>query len=146
MKVIFVPLLRAALALVLAYAGSLKIASPDHFAESIERYDLIPPLAAAVVATYLPWLEIVVGIALFVPRVRPGAAAAAFGLCLLFVATLSSAWIRNLDVDCGCFGPTASTGSLIMPIVRALGLALCAAVLVFHEARLQTKEPSAPQG
>ncbi|MBP7141655.1 MAG: hypothetical protein KBA71_07085 [Opitutaceae bacterium] len=70
---------RLALAGVLGFASVAKLRSPREFADAIEAYELVSPWAGAVVAVFLPWFEIAVALALFVPRVRLGATCSALG-------------------------------------------------------------------
>ena len=57
-----------------------------------------------ILAHYLPWLEVAAGLALLSRRLRWGAALILIGLTAAFMAALSSAWVRDLDISCGCFG------------------------------------------
>jgi putative oxidoreductase len=56
------------------------------------------------IATYLPWLEILAGLALITRRLYAGGIAIAAALSLIFLGTIGSAWWRGLDITCGCFG------------------------------------------
>ncbi|MBA2585397.1 MAG: hypothetical protein H0U99_02815, partial [Chthoniobacterales bacterium] len=58
-------------------------------------------------AFYLPWLELLCGVALIVHRLRLGATAILSALMLVFIAASIAAKARGIDVSCGCFGHTA---------------------------------------
>ena len=85
------------------YASLDKLAHPQAFAEVIHHYRLAPYPLLHPSAHLLPVLEIVVGSALVVGLWRRGAALLAGGLTLIFMAAITSALIRNLDISCGCF-------------------------------------------
>jgi uncharacterized membrane protein YphA (DoxX/SURF4 family) len=96
---------------VFLYAGGLKIADPAAFAGSVAAYKLIPTFGNYLVAATLPWVEVLCGLLLVAGyRVRAGATLILL-MNLVFVVALTSAIIRGLDIDCGCFrqgGPKTS--------------------------------------
>jgi len=87
-------------------AGILKLKDADGTLVAVYQYKLFSWGAAGLVATFLPFLEITAGVALWIPRVRLGASLLSMCLTLVFMAALASALARNLDVSCGCFGTT----------------------------------------
>ncbi|MEM8784149.1 MAG: MauE/DoxX family redox-associated membrane protein [Planctomycetota bacterium] len=91
-------------AVVFVVAGSGKAIDPAGFAEAIERYALLPGGWVPWVAFYLPWLEIVAGLALVWTRTRGAAAWLIAGMLVVMTGALGSAWWRGLDITCGCFG------------------------------------------
>jgi putative oxidoreductase len=118
---------RAMLAVVLVYAGAVKALDPAAFARAVEHYRLLPASLAAVVAVYLPWVEIAGGVGLFWPRLRRGALLLTLALCLLFCTVIASAMVRGLDITCGCFGSGGEDGaSLALSLVRSMFLTLIA--------------------
>jgi putative oxidoreductase len=103
--------LRTALGAIFIYAAIPKIADPITFAGSVAAYQILPYFWNYLAAAILPFLELVCGVLLITGiRVRTGALIIA-ALNLLFIAALSSAIARGLDIDCGCFrqgGPKTS--------------------------------------
>jgi putative oxidoreductase len=86
------------------WAGIIKVGDPSGFAELISGYQLgTYPLVLAL-AFYLPFLEIVCGAALMLNRAYAGALRILRMLMLIFIAALVCAWVRGLDIQCGCFG------------------------------------------
>lgn len=100
----FCSVLRWVLAAIFLYAGAMKAWDPARFALDIASYQLLPERVAVALALYLPWLEIVCGVFLLCKRCTSGALGILMILTLLFLAALSSAWFRGVDVHCGCFG------------------------------------------
>ena len=125
---------RTLLAAVFIYAGANKALDPAQFAEAIDRYRIVPWPFAAGMALYLPWLEIVAGVATFWGRLRPGALVIIAGLAWVFVAAIASALVRGLDITCGCFGNGEGT-SLAFSLVRSLVLAGLGTYLWYYEAK-----------
>ena len=99
---------RIVLAAVFIYAGVAKGLDPAAFAGAIDGYRLLPHPAGAALASYLPWIEIAAGLGVLWPRLRLGAFSLLFFLCLVFGIAIASAWIRGLDITCGCFGGGAA--------------------------------------
>lgn len=101
-------LLRFFLALVLGavfvYAGALKAWDPVKFASDIQNFHVLSWPLGVRLAFYLPWLEIVCGLALLTGWLRTGAVGILSALMLLFIAVTIAARMRGIDLDCGCFG------------------------------------------
>jgi uncharacterized membrane protein YphA (DoxX/SURF4 family) len=97
------------------------------FFEDVMNFHLVPWDVAMVVAVYLPWLELIVGVALLTPWLRLGALAITGTLTLVFLGARGSAWSRGLDISCGCFG--RENNATDFPVVITRDVALLAAVL-----------------
>jgi uncharacterized membrane protein YphA (DoxX/SURF4 family) len=94
-----------ALGIVFLGAGVLKGLQPVQTVLGVGAYDLLPPPVALFGATMLPGLEIAVGAALLAGFLTRGATTMAVCLSLVFSVFVVSAWMRGIDVTCGCFGP-----------------------------------------
>jgi uncharacterized membrane protein YphA (DoxX/SURF4 family) len=92
------------LALAFVAAGVLKIVDPPAFALSIARLRLAPETTIGALAIILPWLEVVSGAALFLPKFRPAALYLLASLLLVFTGVLGIALLRGTAASCGCFG------------------------------------------
>ena len=55
-------------------------------------------------AFYLPWLEILCGLALITRCLYAGALAILLCPYLVFIGATISAKVRGIDITCGCFG------------------------------------------
>ena len=122
-------LLRLGLAGIFLYAGALHAWDAPQFVRAIQHYDLLPPDATMLLGVYLPWVEILAGLALLLRRLPLGALAAMGGMLVVFLGALISAWARGLDISCGCFR-TAESIQTHFPLLVARDLALLAAVAV----------------
>lgn len=101
-------------------AGLIKIVDPAGFAFEIDHYQLLPWVAVAAVALYLPWLELLCGIALITRCWSRAAAMLILMMLIVFVIALGSAWIRGLDISCGCLGGEGNASNIPMVILRDL--------------------------
>ncbi len=96
---------RLGLAAVFIYAGVVKANDIVAFAGQIANYQILPYAWNYLVASILPYLELLCGILLLLNmRVRP-AVLVLFVLNVIFMFVLFSAIIRGFDIDCGCFKP-----------------------------------------
>jgi putative oxidoreductase len=102
-------------------AGVLKVLDPARFAADIDHFRLLPYFAVAPLALYLPWLEVICGLAVLVGAWRRSALVLLLALTIVFIAIITSAWMRGLDIRCGCFG-AASTAPLAYDLVFDLVL------------------------
>jgi uncharacterized membrane protein YphA (DoxX/SURF4 family) len=96
-------ILRWGVGLVFVSAGALKASNPQGFAYAVENYQLTTWSVSIGIAFYLPWLEIVAGAAMVTGRLYRGALALLVVMTVGFLAALSSAWARGLNIECGCF-------------------------------------------
>jgi putative oxidoreductase len=94
---------RILLGAIFIYAALLKIADPVAFAGSVAAYKILPYFASYLTAAVLPFVELSCGLLLVCGyRVRGGALIIG-AMNLVFMIALSSAILRGLDIDCGCF-------------------------------------------
>lgn len=108
--------------IIFVFAAVEKIVQTDTFAVTILRYQMVPEAVVNLIAIFLPWIELVVGMALlFGMKVRPAAFLAGL-LMLLFTFAVASAWFRGLNIECGCFGSAAATQVSIKKLIENLGI------------------------
>lgn len=98
-------LARLVLGGVLAAAAILKLDdSPAEQVRAVRAYQLLPHGVDAAVGYTLPFVELILAIALIVGVGTRIAAVASGLLMLVFIIGVASAWARGLSIDCGCFG------------------------------------------
>lgn len=96
--------LRGLLAGLMLWAAVSKLANPTEFLGSIYAYEL--PLPRALLqgtAVVLPWVELLCGLLLLAGFWQPTALLLLTGLLLIFVLATGQAWVRGIDIACGCF-------------------------------------------
>lgn len=103
-----------------------RILDPMDFARDIDNYKMLPWWISVQLSLYLPWLEIICGIALVLRRLYSGALALLLALLVVFIAASFAAKARGIDITCGCFGHVSDQLSFAWHI--ALDLAILAAV------------------
>jgi hypothetical protein len=112
-------------AMVLIFAGAMKVGNLAIFGQQIAMYRIIPERFAGVVGRLLPPLEIAIGVSiLFFPRL----AAAGVVLFATFAAALGVNVLRGrTELHCGCFGVTSKHTISPSHIAVNLGLTSLAA-------------------
>jgi uncharacterized membrane protein YphA (DoxX/SURF4 family) len=96
---------RVALGAVFVYAAWTKLRQPwQLFAMSIDAYKVVPYWAVLAVARTLPWVELVIGLALMAGRWLRVTSTAASLLMMMFLALMLRAYADGMQIDCGCFG------------------------------------------
>ena len=114
----------------LLFSGLAKLRAPYEFLASVYGYELTGPLLSLVIATVLPWLEVLVAVCLWGKFLYRGALATAIGLGGLFCTVVGIALYRQLDISCGCFiaedkiGYATLLRSLSLLAAASVGLAL----------------------
>lgn len=107
---------------VFIYAGVLKARDPLRFASDISNYAMISWPLGVRVAFYLPWLEIICGVALILQRLFAGAILLSVLMVAVFVGATVWARAHGIDVACGCFGTVSSNLTLTWHLVLNAGL------------------------
>ena len=110
------------------YAGAIKALDPIGFANDIDNYKILPWFVGVRLAFYLPWLEILCGLALITRRLYLGGLSILTALTSIFIVASIVAKVRGLDITCGCFGHASKYLSFAGHL--ALDFVLLAALLV----------------
>jgi uncharacterized membrane protein YphA (DoxX/SURF4 family) len=92
-----------ALGAIFVAAAIPKIADPPSFAHMIYNYRLVPDGVVNLAALWIPWVELLAGLALILGVWRRGAAFVVGLLLLVFIAAVGINLARGHAIDCGCF-------------------------------------------
>lgn len=117
------------------WTGLAKLADLPAFFQSILHYQLVGENLAWPLALYLPWLEVVAGLALLKPAFRLAAGAWIASMLAVFIGALASAAARGLDIDCGCVGAGGSSVAFALGRNGLLLAALAGVLLISRETR-----------
>lgn len=126
----------AILAIAFVLSGATKVASPVQFASAIARYGMVPRSVTPWLAVYLPWLEIIVALAILIPRWRIASAAVMAIMLVVFSVVLVLALARGQSGDCGCMG-TIKT-SIPVALIRNTILLAAISIVFWAERRAPT--------
>ena len=125
---------------VFIYAGAVKAWSPMVFLDDIRSFEMLPDPYAALVAMFLPWLEIFAGLAVVSGWLRRGGVLVLNVSLVVFLVAILTAWARGIDIRCGCFGGGSdATSNYIELIVRDVVLLALGIWLAFQQ-RTKNKE------
>ncbi|MEE3053965.1 MAG: MauE/DoxX family redox-associated membrane protein [Planctomycetota bacterium] len=108
-------LVRVVLGGILVYASWHKIADPPDFAKIIYNYSLFPEASLHTFAVFVPWLELVAGLALITGIGLRGGALMAAIFFSFFIVALSYNLARECATICGCFDTHESGKELTDP-------------------------------
>ena len=119
---------RVVIGLVFLAAAMTKIGDAGGFARQIHHYRLVPFGLENLLAITLPWIELVLALAILT-GVRPRAGSVvATGLMGLFVVVVAAAVARGLDIECGCFGTADASRVGAAKLIENVGLLALALV------------------
>ncbi|MGA7730716.1 MAG: MauE/DoxX family redox-associated membrane protein [Chloroflexia bacterium] len=106
---------------ILLLAGLTKIGVPETMATSIRAYEIpLPAFLVSIMSYGLPILEVGLGAWLILGLFTRLSGAVSAVLMAIFTIAITSAWLRGLDISCGCFAG-AEANSLGLGILRGLG-------------------------
>ncbi len=133
-----------ALGVFFVVAALPKIADPPSFAHMIYNYRLLPGPLVNPAALTLPWMELLMGVALVCGIWRRTAAWLVGALLLVFIVAISVNLLRGNAIDCGCFDVLAADLSVEERfsdmrgvILRDLGMLLLVAQGLFGANRAE---------
>jgi uncharacterized membrane protein YphA (DoxX/SURF4 family) len=122
---------RLVLGFVFVVASIDKIADPNAFAVSIGSYKLVGQSVAMMVATVLPWIELICGLFLMFGIMLRGSSALVLIMLAVFVAGIISGIARGLDISCGCFSRDPNVGRIgWLRVLEDVGL-MVLSILIF---------------
>jgi putative oxidoreductase len=125
---------------IFVYAGVLKILDPVQFANDIDNYKTLPWFVGVRLAFYLPWLEILCGLAVVFRFLYRGGLSIVTWLIVVFIGATIAAKMRGLDITCGCFGHASQHWSF--PQHMAIDLAILIALMALLFANAQRRAES----
>ena len=120
---------RIFLGVILGWAGVVKIRNPEAFIKIVKAYDLLPEGLVVLWGIFLPWIELVTGLFLFLGLWHKSAVLSSSGLFLTFAAAVSINIFRGADIACGCFG--FNDTNLYVVLFQDLVFLLCCYFLFF---------------
>ena len=88
------------------FAALPKIGDLGSFALQLHNYRMMPVALENLMAMTLPWIELVIALALLLGIYARSGAVLSAGLMGVFLLAIGQAVARGLDIDCGCFGTT----------------------------------------
>jgi uncharacterized membrane protein YphA (DoxX/SURF4 family) len=122
---------RLVLGFVFLVASIDKIADPNAFAISIGYYKLVGQSVAMVVATVLPWIELLCGLFLMFGIMLRGSSLLVLIMLAVFVAGIISGIARGLDISCGCFSRDPNVGRIgWLKVLENVGLMALSIVIL----------------
>ena len=131
MHVAMITTIRLVLGGVFIWAGLTKISDPSAFAQAVRAYHILPEAFVSPFAVFVPWIEVVAGVALVLGMWTQSSALICLMLLFSFEIALGVNIYRGADFSCGCFGLDGSGNSLLFAMTLDFFLLLGAAVLVF---------------
>ncbi|MBM4161659.1 MAG: DoxX family membrane protein [Ignavibacteria bacterium] len=130
-------LTRTFLGLLFVVVSLEKIVEPAAFAQSIANYKIVGPPLTVVLATVLPWLELLCGFALLFGIFLRGSSLLLSGMLVVFTAGVISALLRGLDIACGCFTQDPSVGKIGWMKVLQNGTLLALSVFLYFSSSVR---------
>lgn len=128
-------LTRLVLGTIFVFASIEKAADPASFAMLIENYKLLSPSASMFIASTLPWVELVCGIAVILGVAVRGSSLMIGLMTVGFTAAVVSGVLRGLDISCGCYTLDPEVGKIgWLKVAENTGIVVLSVFLVYSTA------------
>ena len=102
------------------YSALTKITDLGYFAKSLYNYRILPEVTLNLFALLIPWLELIIGLLIVLGIFVRESALLGGILMIVFIAAISIAIVRGLDIECGCFGTKDGSRVGLMRIIEDL--------------------------
>jgi putative oxidoreductase len=122
------------------YAGVMKISDPAGFANDIDNYKILPWPLTVRLAFYLPWLEILCGLAVILGLLYRGGLLILTMLVSIFIIASVIAKARGLDITCGCFGHASKNWSFTTHLALDFAILIALSALWISNRTSATRE------
>jgi putative oxidoreductase len=122
------------------YAGVIKAMDPVGFANDIDNYKILPWPLTVRLAFYLPWLEILCGLAVILGLMYRGGLLILTALISIFIAASVIAKARGLDITCGCFGHASKNWSFTTHLALDFAILIALSALWISNRTSATRE------
>jgi uncharacterized membrane protein YphA (DoxX/SURF4 family) len=134
-KEVFSLVLRVGLGVLFTYSGGMKLFGTglDVFIKDIGNFHLVSEPYDAVLAYTLPWLELLVGLFLLLGFYVKASVMWALLMSIIFVIAISSAWVRGIDLYCGCFGKSTEAVNYPFKMIALLIQLTCCGYVLYRE-------------
>lgn len=123
--------LRLGLGGLLIVASIDKLLHPLEFSFAVAGYGVIGQGGALLVAAVLPMLELVTGLLLISGRWSENAALAGAMLYTVFLLLVAQAFVRGIDIECGCYRTEGGGGITWLKVIENSSLAAGAWLLFY---------------
>lgn len=114
--------------LVFLVAGLAKIGDLGSFAGQIHNFRMMPVWSENILAMTLPWIEVVAAMCLILGHRARAAGVFAAALMFVFIVAVAQASLRDLDIECGCFGTADATKVGLKKLLENTGLFFLAVI------------------
>ncbi len=137
---------------IFVYASVEKVFDPGAFSLLIDNYKMLPAGYSLIIASTLPWVELVCGLAIIFGTGTRGAALVLGLLTVGFTGAVASGIVRGLDISCGCYTLDPTVGKIGWPkVIENTGLVLLFLFLVYSTGTRYTldsmfRSRSGPEG
>jgi uncharacterized membrane protein YphA (DoxX/SURF4 family) len=132
-----------ALGLFFVVAALPKLVDPPSFAHMVYNYRLVPGALVNLMALAMPWLEVLLGLALILGIWTRTSAGLVGALLLVFILAISVNLARGNAIDCGCFDLLEASKTvderlfdMRLVILRDVGMLLMVAQILWARARV----------
>jgi len=130
-----VRLAQVAIGVVFLAAALAKIGDLATFAAQIHNFRLVPVWSENLVAMTLPWVELIAGLSLVLAiRPRDGGWVVTV-LMAVFLIAVGQAVVRDLDIECGCFGTADASQVGLAKLLENTGLLIVSMVATLRPER-----------
>jgi putative oxidoreductase len=101
--------IKLVLAALFLFSAWSKLSDPKTYVDALKTYQLFPLSWIPLLVYYVPLVELVLAVLLFIPKYSKVALLACLILFSIFQISLLTLILRGIDGDCGCFGKFGGT-------------------------------------
>ncbi len=130
LKTIFPFILRIIISLIFFLSASFKLIDQDPTIRYLESLNWLPDNLVSIVVILVICMELILAIALLIPRTIEISAFISLTMITIFTFILLTNSAQPGDVDCGCFGSMGPELGIEYSILRNIGIMIFLAIII----------------
>ena len=123
----------------LIFMGAKKLFALGGFVESVANYQMLDRPHDAYVAYFVPWVEVVTGLAIATGVFLRGGLLVSILMMIGFTTAIIVVWNQGLNINCGCFGVSDEPSNYPLVVTRNVLLFLVSVGLFWTVGRSERK-------
>lgn len=119
-------ILRIGLGVFFVWSGVVKLQDLQAFTEAVGNFQIVGEPWDAVIAYFLPWVEIFAGLAVASGFGKSGGLVIIMAMLIVFNVAIAWVWSKGLNINCGCYGKDSEPTNYPLKLAANSGLLVVA--------------------
>lgn len=121
---------------IFVFASIDKLMNQEGFSRAIYNYKFFPDIFINISAIIIPYIELFSGLLLILGIFKRGSSFIIMSLLIVFIISLTQAYFKGLDINCGCFSleTVGQKSDILLRIIEDI-IFLIITILIFIKSK-----------